>query len=112
MSNAICSKKSNGVKYASGCEQNWVAGSLSGLNDNVTLSCPQNLSIAIIKADFGRDSYSSTCDDKYHYGDDCESRASTTDKTRDLCQGKSNCYLTVSVEQFADPCPYVNKHIV
>ena len=62
--NAICTKNANGVKYASGCEDNFLQGAYS---ENVTLTCGQNMSIAIIKADFGRDQYSMTCDDKVIY---------------------------------------------
>jgi len=95
----ICSKYSNGIRYASGCEERpWLA---DGLSENITLSCPQNLTIAIVKADFGRDAYSFTCDDKYHNGDDCSSRESTTDKVRELCQNKQNCYVTANVETFS-----------
>ena len=102
----VCSKYANGVRFASGCEERTWLGENS--NENITLTCPQNLTIAIVKADFGRDAYSFTCDDKYHYGDDCSSRESTTDKVRELCLGKQNCYLTANVETFSDPCPYVS----
>ena len=52
--------KSDGVKYAAGCE----SSDLITFSQNITLTCSQNLSIVIIKADFGRDQYSMACDGK------------------------------------------------
>jgi hypothetical protein len=106
---------------------------LSNLSENVTLTCPNNLTIAIITADFGRDMYSMSCDgkrlefikyiwinsinmwkfiqDKYHTSGDCTSRASTTEKARELCQGKQNCVMNANIDVFTDPCPYVIKQL-
>ena len=49
--------------------------------------------------------------DKYHTAGDCTSRSSTTEKCRELCQGKQKCVLNANYNVFSDPCPYVIKQL-
>lgn len=104
---SVCSKYPNGVRYSSGCE----ASFLGSLSENITLSCPSDQTIAIIKADFGRKKNSMTCDNKFHYTGECTSEVETTDKVRELCQNNNTCYLTASTSQFSDPCENVIKQL-
>lgn len=85
---------------------------MGALSENITLTCPNDKKIAIIKADFGRDANSMSCDVEFHSSGECESRADTTQKVRDICQYNSTlCDLTASNATFADNCPGVIKQL-
>ena len=75
------------------------------------MTCPAGQTISVIKADFGRDTNSMTCDSQYHSGNECSSRTATTTKVRDLCQDKLTCNLTASTAELGDPCPTVIKQL-
>ena len=75
------------------------------------MTCPAGQTISIIKADFGRDTNSMSCDVQFHNGDECTSRTETTEKVRYWCQDKSNCNLTASASELGDPCPNVIKQL-
>ena len=46
------------MKYLSACQSE----NFTSFKQSINLSCPNNSGIAVIKADFGRDSYSMSCD--------------------------------------------------
>jgi hypothetical protein len=85
------------VKYAAECE-NWPSNA-----NPVKLRCDAGTQILIIKADFGRDKYSSVCND-YFYDGNCTSVVATTEIFKNLCGGKQNCDVTPSLDIFPDPC--------
>ena len=62
----------------------------------------------IVKADFGRDKYSSACGDFYYDGN-CTSRVNTEEILKNLCSNKQYCDVVATPEVFSDPCPYVSK---
>ena len=62
----------------------------------------------ILKADFGRDKYSTACDDTYYEGN-CTTRVQTEEILKNQCNNKQNCDVVVSTNTFPDPCPNVIK---
>ena len=62
----------------------------------------------IIKADFGRDKYSTACGG-YFYDGNCTSLVTTTEILRNLCGNKQTCDVVPTIEIFSDPCPDVGK---
>jgi len=104
---SICSKYPNGVRYVSGCE----ASFLGNLSETFSLTCEPGQTITIIKADFGRDQNSMTCDIEFNYNGDCTSRVQTTEKVRELCKNNSTCELSANIDTFDDPCPGVIKQL-
>jgi hypothetical protein len=80
------------LKYAAVCEYS-----------TVQLRCPINTKIVIVKADFGRNKYSSVCNDFYYDGN-CTSREDTTEKMRNFCGNKQTCDQLVTGDIFTDNC--------
>ena len=72
------------------------------------LRCDIGTKIVILKADFGRDKYSTVCDNEYYDGN-CTSRVQTEEVLTKLCGNKQNCDIVVNIDTFTDPCPYVTK---
>ena len=72
------------------------------------LRCEANTKIVIVQADYGRDKYSTACDD-YYYDGNCTSRINTEEILKDLCGNKQSCDIVPSIEVFSDPCPGINK---
>ena len=93
--------------YINRCE----ASFLGSLSENITLTCPVGQTLTIVKADWGRDSNSMSCDKEFHYSGDCGSREETTQRVRELCNGNKVCNLTASTDTFKDPCPTVIKQL-
>ena len=72
------------------------------------MRCGTGTKIVIVKADFGRDKYSSVCGD-YFYDGNCTSREGTEELMTNLCGNKQNCDQFVSTATFPDFCPNEKK---
>ena len=57
----------------------------------------------IVKADFGRDKYSSVCGE-YFYDGNCTSRAETETIMKNLCSNKNSCDVVANTATFPDSC--------
>ena len=66
------------------------------------LRCDFDTKIVIIKADFGRDKYSSACGN--YFDGECKSFANATEIAKKNCGNKRNCDLISSTQIFSDPC--------
>jgi hypothetical protein len=69
----------------------------------IQLRCGTGTKIVIIKADFGRDKYSSVCGE-YYYDGNCTSKDDTTQIMKDICGNKQNCDQFVNTDIFPDNC--------
>ena len=85
------------MKYAAECED-WPSNARP-----VQLRCETGTKLLVLKADFGRDKYSSACGD-YFYDGNCTSVVATTEIVRNLCGGLQYCSVTPSNQIFPDPC--------
>jgi hypothetical protein len=80
------------LKYSAVCE-----------GSTIKLRCDAGTNIVIVKADFGRDKYSSVCGE-YYYDGNCTSRIETEEILRNLCGNKNTCDVVASTATFQDNC--------
>ena len=67
------------------------------------MRCDAGTNIVIVKADFGRDKYSSVCGE-YYYDGNCTSIIETTGIMRNLCSYKDSCDVLANGATFPDSC--------
>ena len=72
------------------------------------MACDVGTNIVIVKADFGRDKYSSVCGDSYFDGN-CTSRVETETILKNLCSNKQTCDVIANAVTFQDNCPDQKK---
>ena len=90
------------MKYAAGCED------VPNYQEKVELRCDSGTKIVIVKADYGRDKYSSVCGDFFYEGN-CTARTDTEELLKNLCGNKQNCDVVANPDVFPDSCPGVRK---
>jgi hypothetical protein len=85
------------MKYSAVCE-----------GSTIKLRCDNGTNIVIVKADFGRDKYSSVCGD-YYYDGNCTSRIETESILTGLCSNKPTCDVVANGITFPDACSTEKK---
>jgi hypothetical protein len=81
------------------------------VTSKISLNCDPKTKVVIIKATYGREKYSATCDTSYYDGT-CEADSEyVKDILNDLCLNNQTCSISVDLDKFNDPCPNVTKSL-